>query len=143
MYLHYVSKILGVFSNIMGRVSIKRLSLFCYFINMEKNSNNSKQQYFSSNTNDDGKSSCVKLDWICCRMILEGFPVVKKRSARTKNLMLKWREGSRKLRGTRGSTQKNDSFPINLLRPVVPPVTSIRGLLKNRKLKRRRIPAFN
>ena len=84
---------------------------------MEKNSDNSKQQYFSSNTNDDGKSSGVKLDWICCRMILEGFPVVNKRSAHTKNLMLKWREGSRKLRGTRDSTQKNDSFAINLLPP--------------------------
>ena len=47
---------------------------------MEKNSDDSKQQYFSSNTNDDGKSSGVKLDWICCRMILEGFPVVNKRS---------------------------------------------------------------
>ena len=82
---------------------------------MEKNSDNSKQQYFSSNTNDDGKSSGVKLDWICCRMILEGFPVVNKRSARTKNIMSKCREGSRKLRGTRDSTQKNDSFAINLL----------------------------
>ena len=60
---------------------------------MEKNSDDSKQEYFSSNTNDDGKSSGVKLDWICCRMILEGFPVVNKRSARTKNIMLKWREG--------------------------------------------------
>ena len=77
---------------------------------MEKNSDDSKQQYFSSNTNDDGKSSGVKLGWICCRMILEGFPVVNKRSAHTKNLMLKWREGSRKLRGTRDSTQKYDSF---------------------------------
>ena len=35
------------------------------------------------------------------------------------------------------------SSTVNLDITVVPPVTSIRGLLKNRKLKRRRIPAFN
>ena len=61
------------------------------FKDMEKNSDDSKQQYFSSNTNDDGKSPSVKLDWRCCR-ILDGFPVVNKRSTRTKNIMLKWRK---------------------------------------------------
>ena len=61
----------------------------CYFSYKHGNSDDSKQQYFSSNTNDDEKSSSVKLDWICCRMILEGFPLVNKRSARTKNNTVK------------------------------------------------------
>ena len=86
------------------------------FIGMEKNSDDSKQQCFSSNTND-GKSSGVKLGLEMLKNDIRGFPSVNKRSTRTKNLMLKWRKDLmlkwRKLR-TRDSTQKNDSFAINL-----------------------------
>ena len=45
----------------------------CYFISIE-NSDDSKQQYFSSNTNDDGKSSSVKLHWIMLQNDVRGFP---------------------------------------------------------------------
>ena len=71
----------------------------------------------ATNTMLLGKSSGVKLDWRCCRMVSEGFPVVSERSGHTKSRKMNtgMEEGSRKLGGTRDSTQKNEIFAINLL----------------------------
>ena len=60
----------------------------------------------ATNTMLLGRSYGVKLDWRCCRMAPEGFPVVSGRSGRTKSIMMSTGmvKGSRKLGGTRDST---------------------------------------
>ena len=63
-----------------------------------------------------GKSFAAKLDWRCCRMVSESFPVVSKRSGRTKSKTMNtaMEEGSRKLGGPKDSTQKNETLLLSI-----------------------------
>jgi len=58
------------------------------------------------------KSSSVRPDWRCCGMGQEGSPVVKGRSACTRNMTMNigMEEGSRRHGGIRDSAQKNETF---------------------------------
>ena len=58
------------------------------------------------------KSSGVRPDWRCCGMGQEGSPVVKGRSAFTRNMKMNtgMEEGSRRHGGIRDSAQKNETF---------------------------------
>ena len=77
---------------------------------MEKNSDDSKQQCFSSNTMMGILRCEARLEML--QNDTRGFPSCEQK----KHPYQKHVEGSRKLR-TRDNTQKNDSFAINLLPP--------------------------
>ena len=86
------------------------------FIGVEKNNDDLKRHYFSSNKHD-AAGEIIRCEARCCRMVSEGFPVVSERSGHTKSRKMNtgMEEGSRKLGGTRDSTKKNEIFAINLL----------------------------